>query len=174
MKYFSIKYWSDWDEADPIGIAYKAYIQSIRSKLPHDLQLLSGAGGNIALNDGGIEKYFVSVPDAYATIEMNCQYDDLNGALGQRKVSLHYKFMEVFSSTIDPNGGASHYGGYGDHGFDEIELIGDNLYEHRMLFDGGIEIAIRFRDFSLTYVDIPYTPNAPKNKPKFGKSKHLH
>ncbi len=171
MKYFSIKCWSKWDEADPIGKAYKQYIQSIRAELPSDLQLLTGAGGDISLNDGTIRKYFVSLPQACVDVEMDCDYEDPNGAFGERMVSLHYKAVEAFSSSVDPDSGRPLFGAYGDHGFDEIELVENGLYEHRMLFDGGIEIAIRFRDFSLSYVDIPYTPKESKKKKSKKKTK---
>jgi hypothetical protein len=45
-------------------------------------------------------------------------------------------------------------GGYGDFGYDEIEVIGPAQFEHRILFSSGIRLVIRFAKLSFTV-----TPN---------------
>ena len=45
MKYFSIGYWSNWNDKDEVGKAYRSYIASIRLQLPAGLQTLSAGGG---------------------------------------------------------------------------------------------------------------------------------
>jgi hypothetical protein len=37
----------------------------------------------------------------------------------------------------------------GDLGYDEIEVLGGGMFEHRLLFSSGIELAIEFAAFHL-------------------------
>ncbi len=57
------------------------------------------------------------------------------------------------TSSVTPDLQGLFSGGYGTHGFDEVEILKDGSFEHRMLFSSGIEIAIQFRDFVLDYTD---------------------
>ncbi len=153
MKYFSVNDWTEWSETAENVVAYRTYIDSIRSFLPIDLQLLTGAGGKLSLNDGEIETIQVSLEAASVNISIRGKWIK-NTVVGERIFFLNYKRVVSLISIIDPNASGLHGSGYGDHGFDEIEIIGD-IYEHRMLFSSGIELHIRFQDFSLEYNDIP-------------------
>lgn len=151
MKYFTV---DDWSEGAATGGAYQSYIQSIRSLLPEDLQVLTGAGGSVSLNDGEIERLEMSIDTKSVTLVINGKW--INGTVvGTRIFHLNYKDVASVTSQVDPAARGIHGGGYGDHGFDEIEVLGDGLYEHRMLFSSGIELHIRFGDFFLDYKDIP-------------------
>ena len=59
------------------------------------------------------------------------------------------------TSSVVPDLQGLFSGGYGTHGFDEVEVLEEGLFEHRMLFSSGIEVAIQFRDFVLDYTDFP-------------------
>lgn len=154
MKYFTVNDWRDWNENSATVAAYRSYIQSMRSLLPEDLQLLTGAGGNVSLNDGEIERLEISIEDKSVDLVINGKW--INGTVvGARIFHLIYKDIVSVTSQIDPAAKGLHGSGYGDHGFDEIEVIGKGLYEHRMLFSSGIELHIRFGDFFLDYKDMP-------------------
>ncbi len=154
MKYFTVNDWSDWNENAVQVVAYRSYIQSVRSRLPQDLQLLTGAGGDVSLNDGEVGLLRVSVEAKSVDLVINGKW--INGiVVGSRVFHLTYTGVVSVISQIDSAAKGLHGSGYGDHGFDEIEVIGNSLYEHRLLFSSGIELQIRFRDFSLSYTDVP-------------------
>lgn len=154
MKYFTVNDWSNWNESAATVVAYRSYIQSIRSLLPKDLQLLTGTGGSVSLNDGEIEGLEISIEAKSVIIVINGKWID-GTVVGARIFHLIYEDVVSVTSKIDPAAKGLHGSGYGDHGFDEIEVLGSGIYEHRMLFSSGIELHIRFREFRLDYQDIP-------------------
>jgi len=154
MKYFSVKDWDEYDEKAEQVIAYRSYISSVRPHLPKDLQLLTGAGGELSLNDGEIESLAIYLETSTVRININGKWIE-ETLVGDRIYSLVYKGVISVISTIDPDAKGLHGSGYGFHGFDEVELIKENIFEHKMLFTSGIELQIRFQDFSMTYKDIP-------------------
>ena len=48
--------------------------------------------------------------------------------------------------TSDPSVGLGGPHGFGDLGYDEIDVGEDGPFEHRLLFSSGIELAVRFAD----------------------------
>lgn len=152
MKYFSVKDWDDWKEDAENEVAYRSYIETIQTQLPSDLQLLLRDTGSLSLNDGEIESISASIENASVDIILNGKWI-IDATIGDRIFHLAYTEVVSFVSTIDPAAGGIHFSGYGFHGLDEMEVIEAGIYEHRMLFTGGIELAIRFRDFTLTYID---------------------
>ena len=79
---------------------------------------------------------------------------------------INYRFADVFigsnpyagvftRKSTNPKRGLAGPHGYGDLGYDEIEVLRDGLYEHRILFSSGIELQVRFTGFKLWYKDKP-------------------
>jgi hypothetical protein len=163
MKVFSIRTWQD--DADEAVKSYWAYVARIRSRLPSDLQRIAGAGGDITLNDSAVERIDISVGDATAEIRLSGKWVE-GSVVGSRLLRLCYRGVSHVSSSVDPDVDGSGWAGYGDHGFDEVELLGGGLYEHRMLFSSGIELDIRFSEFSLTYEDVPNRWLPPAETPE--------
>ncbi len=64
---------------------------------------------------------------------------------------MNYGGVRSIQSTADPEKGLPGPHGYGDLGYDEIDLIQPGHYEHRMLFSTGIELLVQFSEFSFTY-----------------------
>jgi hypothetical protein len=62
----------------------------------------------------------------------------------ERQIVLTYNGVEAATATGDPNNGLGGPHGFGDLGYDEIELLDGGLIEHRMLFSTGIELHVRF------------------------------
>lgn len=152
MKYFSVNDWDKWRKDAENEVAYRAYIETIQTQLPSDLQLLLRDAGTVYLNDGEVESISVSIEKASVDIVLNGKWI-VETTVGDRIFHLAYTGVVSFVSTIDPAAGGIHGSGYGFHGIDEMEVIETGIYEHRMLFTSGIELAVRFRGFSLTYVD---------------------
>lgn len=63
-----------------------------------------------------------------------------------RRWRLRYAGVTSVTTTADPTGGLPGPAGYGDLGYDELDVIGAGLFEHRMLFSTSIELHVRFRD----------------------------
>ncbi|HWX42575.1 MAG TPA: hypothetical protein VN345_15600 [Blastocatellia bacterium] len=51
--------------------------------------------------------------------------------------------------SSDPDKGLVGPNGFGDLGYDEIEVLDGGMFEHRLLFSSGIELAIMFEEFRL-------------------------
>ena len=161
MKYFTIANWQDYDRENRVEKEYRSYIDAIRPNLPADLRLLCDFSpgwsvSRISLNDGGIVEISVSFDDRSVDIIIDGDaHDDEAHYTGPRRHFLRYRDVVSFRSTTDPSGSLAGPGGYGDHGYNEIELHAEGMFEHRMLFSSGIEIAVVFRQFSLTFEDLP-------------------
>ena len=159
MKYFNIACWKNDDPDDAAGKAYRQYIATIRHLMPPDLQRLCDFSpgwdkDRISLNDGSIHAINVSLPNASVDviIDGNAQ-DGTHRNFWNRLFYLRYRDVLSFDSMTDPSGSLAGPGGYGDHGFNEIELLSTGLFEHRMLFSSGIELRVVFRQFQLTIQD---------------------
>jgi len=154
MKYFSTNCWNDYAQTKEIRKSYLSYVDSISPYIPTSFKSLTGGGGDITLNDASVEHLVVSLGDSTVSMVMNGKW--IQGTVtGLRIFSLSYTGVTEVVSIVDPDADGLSGSGYGDHGFDEIEVIENNLYEHRMLFSSGIELRIRFHDFLLDYRDVP-------------------
>ena len=96
----------------------------------------------------------MSVKDATVNIIFNGKWIN-DTTVGLRVFNLSYTGVTNLTSVVDNDVNGLSESGYGDHGFDEIEIVDNKLYEHRMLFSSGIELHIRFKDFSINYEDVP-------------------
>ena len=182
MKYFSIQDWKTWEPWDRIKAdekRYHDYISTVRHRLPPDLRLLCDfspewSPERIYLNGSRVFDIAASFEFLTLTIVLKGDYTDGGTRyIGTRRFSLNYKGVTQFEINAgtetaynpgpdaDPEEASpdsiTPYGiVFDDHGWDEIELIEDGLFEHRMLFAGGTETVVRFRDFALGYADTPH------------------
>lgn len=148
MRFFSVaNLWIDYDVA--VGQRYAEYINGVWDELPTAVQRLCTFRRDIEdpifLNDGELRELEVDLQDSRVQVTFIADgFDaDLKDA-GPRRWVLRYSGATQVRSVPDNSGAAPDPAGYGDHGADEIELIEPGLFEHRMLFTTGIEIAIRF------------------------------
>ena len=148
MKYFTLEWWNavqTGDLGDPSD-TYGEYYKSVKDKLPGDLIKLHE---EIFLHDGKLKSLDISFPENRMSIELDT--DDGKGNL--REISLRYTGLTKFKSTADPDNGLPGPRGYGDLGYDEVELLSDGRLEHRMLFSSGIVLSIQFKSIELKYKD---------------------
>lgn len=187
MKYFSIQDWKTgepWDRIQADRKRCREYLETIRPHLPPDLQRLCDfspvwSEERLSLNDGQLSQMSASYADQTVTLVLNGDYSDTEGnQIGQRRFTLNYTGVTEFqvnagsenAYNLGPDAEpqaepqaettSSVFSGsieFDDHGWDEIELVEDNLIEHRMLFASGTETAVRFRGFTLETVDTPHT-----------------
>ena len=152
MKYFTLDSWIADQDLEAVDVndikrrrqGYSDYLAGIFDKLPLDLVRLNET---VILGDAHLHQLNVDV--SYAKVTLVVLAEDMT-TREDRKVALEYGKVRGLKSVSDPYKSLSGPGGFGDLGNDEIELLDDGCLEHRFLFSSGIEIAIQFRDFTLT------------------------
>ncbi len=146
MKYMTMDWWSgavDRSTAD----AYGPYFQSIKDRLPPSVRRLHE---DVSLHDSNLRLLVANWNHHTVEIQLD-GYVWEPDKLPDAKQSILLRYFDVMSltSTADPKTGLGGPHGYGDLGYDELELLDDLAVEHRMLFSTGIEIAIRFKNMSI-------------------------
>lgn len=129
---------------------YIEHYKNIKEQLPESLTFLAE---KISLHDATLWNIYHEVKANILTIELDC-YDKQKRT--DHHVRLIYKDVQSFHSVSDPNKGLTGPGGYGDLGYDEIDMTADGTFEHRILFSTGIELQIRFLGFELIWHDQPF------------------
>lgn len=147
MKYFTIQGWSGEVEDPSVAIeAYRCYLDGIRSDLPDSIRQLAK---EVCLHDSRPLRVHGSPPERSLVLEL--EGGEYHGQ-ARKWFGRRFRFSdgEVASvtSTADRETGLPGPHGYGDLGCDEIECIGAGICEYRMLFSSGIELQVRFSEFS--------------------------
>jgi len=152
MKYFTFDWWEN-PEFDPFK-EYHSYIEKVLPELPSDLQRLEQ---KCTLHDGRITRLHIEPIQKTLELELvgACCDESLPKSYA-RLYRLTYKELESFTSIANPKKRLGGPGGYGDLGYDEIEVLGPGRFEHRMLFSTSIEFHVRFGSFSLWYEDYDF------------------
>jgi hypothetical protein len=139
MKFFTMKWWSGEAEHDA-NEEYQAHWRNL-TRIPPALRRLEE---DVGLHDAHLLRMENGLRGELLLI--------LSRLDGQgRRSPLTLKYLDVASMVItsDPGVGLSGPHGFGDLGYDEIDIGADGLAEHRILFSSGIEISVRFRDLVL-------------------------
>lgn len=146
MKYFTRKWWNFTctEAGDDTFERYNAYVDSIRDKLTCGLiELVDRAD----LHDGRVQKFTVTGRISRAKLILN-GYDPTVPWKGQpppAKITLTYLGVTHINIKGRENPCRAWFN-RSDLGYDEIKWLKNGLFEHRMLFDTGTELIIRFRD----------------------------
>lgn len=162
-----MKYYPPQEDEGGWAAAERDYAISLRAiwdALPPDLRLLCDrtpgwSPGRIFLNDSSVKKVEANFGGKTVEIVLAGEALDEDGRqTGERLFTLCYGEVQRFAC-------AGEYGGdpplallHADHLWDEVELLGPGLFEHRMLFvsQGHIEMSVIFGQFRLTYTDRPH------------------
>lgn len=150
MKFFTLDWWlavQSLEDHDPVP-DFRKHLDTIRDRLPPGLLQLQES---ISLHDSHLREIAWDADSNLLTIRLTGS----NEQGGARSFQLTYKQVQAYRSTADPEIGLGGPHGYGDLGYDEADITDDGLFEHRLLFSSGIEIQIHFRDFELTWSDLP-------------------
>jgi hypothetical protein len=141
MKYATFDTYSERREDE--RLAYSTYLSTVRDRLPADLQLITGAGGDLSLNDGTIRSLQVDIVNRVVTIDM---FVDrwVHGWMHQGALRLEYSDVCDFGIESGRNVHFPGRPGYGDHVYEEVELIAADQFEHRILFSSLSEVHVRF------------------------------
>lgn len=125
---------------------YRSYLESVRERLPerfrdfNEKHTLRGArliGFGVAWDE--LTMVFVGHLNPEGPEET---------AVGSEPefASLKYR-IDSLKTTSLAGGVVPGSAGYGEVVQDELEVLADTLFEHRMILSGGIEVTVRFRRF---------------------------
>jgi len=78
-----------------------------------------------------------------------------DGVGGSRLHVLEYVHVRAFSAVSNPDHSLAGSGGFGDLGYDEMDVAPNGACIHRMLFSSGIEILWEFEDLAYSVIDAP-------------------
>ena len=159
MKFFTLANWKksqnlDDDKAFAEVVTadkkYRLYLETIRSKLPPEFQRFLELA---SLDDGEVLE--IEIEPSLAKASLWCRaLDNASEGKNAHYLTLEYYGLRKFRS-LAPEQESFGGDGYGDIGNQEIELLSEGTFEHRLLFSTGIELAITFVNFKL--VQLPWS-----------------
>ena len=150
MKFMTIQKWSGTNgEALEALKDYRQYLDSVFATLPPQLQRFTS---EVSLHDARMRHLHLAAGLLKLKLDGSGYQDESRGYF-DRRFDLTYEGVDSLLSTADPDAGLPGPHGYGDLGYDEIDVLANERFEHRMLFSTGIELHVRFTGFSFTYED---------------------
>lgn len=146
MKFFTMAWWggtqpdvaSPYDGVEPFQ-AYQSYLSAFIERLPPGLLAINQT---VPLHDAKLRTLRFTPSTNTLLIEFENYYDET----GKRRFFLRYDGVTAFESYADPDIGLGGPHGYGDLGYDELDITPDGEAVHRLLFSSGIEFHITCRD----------------------------
>lgn len=152
MKFFTIEWWSgDVEDENGVFDEYRKFLEPFLSELPLDHRRLTS---EISLHDAKLLSYDTDYTDNTLAIELDgFGYDEKTDSHFRRSFTLRYEAVSSITITANPDKGLGGPHGFGDLGYDEIELLEPGFYEHRMLFSTGVVLRVRHRRFQLGIQD---------------------
>jgi hypothetical protein len=150
MKFMTIDKWSgtNGDALEALK-EYQRYLDSVFATLPLELQRFTS---KVSLHDARMRHLRLAAGLLKLKLD-GSGYQEETRSYFDRRFDLTYGGVDSLTSTADPDTGLPGPHGYGDLGYDEIEVLANGRYEHRMLFSTGIELHVQFNEFSFTYED---------------------
>lgn len=144
MRFFTLAWWCGVQEGrvDNPSADYWAHLEALRSRVSAEQLPVLEALLALALHDANLRQ--LRLEPAAATLHISLE----NRYAGGEGFTLAYSGVEQFTSESDRCVGGSDQG-YGDLGYDEVDLSPAGAFVHRMLFSSGIELAVAFRGFEL-------------------------
>lgn len=126
---------------------YGQYLDSVFATLPAELQRFTS---KVSLHDARMRHLHLAAGILKLKLD-GSGYQAEPRSYFKRRFELTYEGVHSLTSTADPEAGLPGPHGYGDLGYDEIEVLANGGYEHRMLFSTGIELHVQFTEFSFNY-----------------------
>lgn len=151
MKYFTKEWWGG-RTSDAAAKQYWPYIDTVRPRLTKDLIRLLD---EVSLHDSNVSSFLVLPEEETAVLVLDGSSDPWcckKEPDRPRQFTLRYEHVAGVTIT-DGSGSPLSELDKSDLGYDEIELLSENLFQHRMLFDSGTELHVTFKGFSLAFVD---------------------
>lgn len=93
------------------------------------------------MHDSTVSAFQIDQLSRSASLRLTSWKHDRSGGC----LRITYHEADVVRLESDSEKGLPGPYGFGDLGYDEIEVLAEDLFEHRILFSSGIEIGITFR-----------------------------
>jgi hypothetical protein len=150
-----MEWWANHCEPPSVFEDYGRYIDAVRGALPSTAPTFLDRH---TLHDAVVRQFAINLEnqlvrvsaDGFATVERPVAYD-----LEYRGVT----DVVIAGSSDEALGGPP---GLGHLGYHEFEPLASDLVEHRLLFSTGVEIQLRFREFSFGAEPRIDKPTAPR------------
>jgi hypothetical protein len=141
VRYFTLAWWcgTQPEDGSDAGAEYARHLAAIRHRLPPDLLATQES---VSLHDTRLREWVVLPADGTTRLV-------LDSHAGDERFTLTYTGVERVESTADPAVGLRGPHGYGDFGYDEVEVLPTGAFEHRMVFSSGVELCVVFGGFGL-------------------------
>jgi hypothetical protein len=148
MRFMTYEWWhsGDVDDTSPIDDYWK-HIDAIEELLPAEVRRFLAK--DFTLHDGVVSGLSLDVGGPVAELSVL----GFDGRLEASRV-YEIEYSEVARLELTPRQGEDPEiewpteGSLGQIGYDEIDVLGEALLEHRILFTSGAELVIQFRRFS--------------------------
>jgi hypothetical protein len=140
MKWFTMRWWAGEQDQDPLQ-SYQEHLAQVSNRLPPDLLALSERG---VLHDANLTLLSARGGSAVLLLVARSQ------GPGRTRLELHYDGVTSLETSCDPKYTLPGPSGYGDLGYDELDIDHEGLFVHRFLFSRGIEFELHFARFSFT------------------------
>jgi hypothetical protein len=142
MRFFTMDWWHDVQSgsAEDPSDAYERHLASLRP-FPNSVAQLQVLP---SLHDAHVRR----VDHLGTSVGITLETWDDKGELVP--IRLSYSKVESFTVTADAERSLPGPAGFGDLGYDEIDSPRSGVFEHRFLFSSGMELSVRFSDFSFS------------------------
>ncbi|MBS0265817.1 MAG: hypothetical protein JSS02_28055 [Planctomycetes bacterium] len=144
MRFFTMDWWCGVQTGLTENPAddYFTHLAELRERVTPEQQSTLDGLLSLALHDSRLFQLRMNAVAAELQIE-------LKGYQVEERFTLVYRGVEQFVSEADLERQLCGSAGYGDLGYDEVDILLSGAFVHRMLFSSGIEMAVTFREFEL-------------------------
>lgn len=153
MKFFTLAWWSSaCEDSDALFRKYQVFVADFFDRLPDSYQRLHR---DLSLHDSRLRRFDADY--RHQTLEIHLDghgFDRTDNSYFERKFTLRYYDVKQVLTVSDPQQGLPGPHGYGDLGYDEIELLSSGELEHRLLFSSGIVLTVRHGGFKIDVSDL--------------------
>ena len=142
MQWMTMAWWRG-ETPQESAAGYWKHFDAIRDRLPKNLRRFHE---EVTLHDGKITCFNIDFERKTVEIEL-LGYEWQPGKLpdSECRWNLIYNNVQFLKTIADPDGGLGGPSGFGDLGYDELDVTIEGVVIHRMVFSTSVEMAIGFR-----------------------------
>jgi len=142
MRFFTMSWWQDVQSgsAENPSDAYERHLAALRP-FPDSVARLDQLP---SLHDAHVRRVEHLGNSVEITLD---RWGEKGGWIPTR---LSYGKVEALAFEADPESSLPGPAGFGDLGYYEIDRPSADVFEHRLLFSSGVELCVRFREFSFS------------------------
>ena len=149
MKFFTMARWRGDDSSGWPLDAYRNHLQSIRSQIPAWF-----IEPDFSTHDSRLRLMHMDVRRAELVMELDdaTRISDDGHLAENGRARMGFGEVSLVECLGDPKLGLPGPSGFGDWGYDEIDVLDGNGLELRVLFSSAIELRVCFGDFKAEWL----------------------